>query len=68
MTDTLAAALPREMIRVAELMAEYHALGPPGAIASATMRAALDRACNALGDGDVVEMYRVYQRLREFER
>jgi hypothetical protein len=65
--ETLADALPKEMARVRDvLMPQYIAIGPPGAIALAMMRADLDRAAKAMMSGDVVEMLRVYESLKAF--
>lgn len=65
--SSLAEELPKEMARVRdELMPQYIAIGPPGAIALAMMRADLDRAAKAMMSGDVVEMLRVYESLKGF--
>jgi gamma-glutamylcysteine synthetase len=68
--DTLGEALPREMARVRDqVMPHYLELrGVPGVnveFALAMMRADLDAAAKALAEGDVVEMLRVYQSLKE---
>lgn len=64
---TLAEALPMEMARVRdELMPQYLAIGPAGAIALAMMRADLDRAAKAMMAGDTVAMLRVYESLKGF--
>ena len=66
-TVTLADALPREMARVRDqLMPMYQAIGAPGAIALAMMRADLDRAAKAMMAGDTAEMLRVYHSLKGF--
>ena len=66
--DTLGTALPREMARIRDqLMPAYLAIGPAGQFALALMRADLDRAAKAMAEGDVVEMLRVYQSLKEFK-
>ena len=68
MTDTLGDALPREMARVRDqVMPSYIEIGPPGMFALAMMRADLDAAAKALAEGDVVEMIRVYQSLRDYK-
>lgn len=65
---TLAADLPMQMARVRdELMPVYQSIGPAGGFALAMMRAALDRAAKAMAEGDVVEMLRADQELREFK-
>ena len=63
----LGVALPQEMARVRdEVMPAYIEIGPSGAIALALMRSDLDRAAKALAEGDVVEMLRVYESLKEY--
>lgn len=63
--DTLGDALPREMTRVRDvIIPEYIEIGPPGALAVALMRNALDRAQKALAEGDVLAMIRVYEELK----
>lgn len=67
---TLAEALPREMTRVRdEVLPQFIALrGMPNVIVEPQimmMRADLDAAARALAEGDVVEMLRVYQSLKE---
>jgi hypothetical protein len=69
---SLAEALPREMARVRDVvMPQYQALqGMPGVnvdFALALMRADLDAATKAMMEGDVVEMLRIYQSLKETE-
>jgi hypothetical protein len=67
-TDSLGMALPREMARVRDkLMPAYIEIGPPGQFALAMMRADLDRAARAMAEGDVVEMIRVYQSLKDYK-
>lgn len=70
--NTLAEALPREMARVRDVvMPQYLALrGMPQVnveFALSMMRADLDAAAKAMMEGDVVEMLRVYQSLKETE-
>lgn len=63
---TLADALPAEIARVAELKGVYQSLpGGAGAFGAMMMAAALARAQKAIGDGDIVEMIRSYQELKE---
>lgn len=67
MTSTLGDALPREMTRVRdEVMPSYIAIGSPGAIALAMMRADLDAAQRAMVEGDVVAMMRCYESLKGY--
>ena len=64
--DTLGDALPREMARVRDdVLPEYVAIGQAGAFAAGWMRAALDAAAKAMAEGDVVEMLRQYQILKD---
>lgn len=64
---SLGEELPKEMKRVRdELLPIYDAI-PTGIFAATLMRAALDRATKALAEGDVVEMIRVYEELRDFK-
>lgn len=67
--DTLGDALPREMARVRdEVIPVYQdsLLNGVGAFAIAMMRNDLDRAAKAMAEGDVVEMLRVYQALKDY--
>ena len=65
--DTLGDALPREMARVRDkVMPAYLEIGPAGAFALAFMRTDLDSAAKALAEGDVVEMVRVYEALKDY--
>ena len=65
--DTLGDALPREMARVRDrVMPAYVEIGTAGMFALTMMRADLDRAAKAMAEGDVVEMIRVYQSLKEY--
>jgi len=65
--DTLGDALPREMARVRdEVMPSYLEIGPAGAFALTFMRGDLDRAAKALAEGDVAEMIRAYEALKEY--
>ena len=64
---TLGEDLPKEMARVRdEVLPAYVAVGPGGTFAVLGMRNDLDRAAKALAEGDVVEMLRVYQSLKEW--
>lgn len=64
--DTLGDALPREMARVRdELIPAYQSIGPAGAFGIAMLRASLDTATEALASGDVVQMLRAYQELKD---
>lgn len=63
---TLGDDLPRQMARVRdELIPAYLSIGPSGAFGLAMLRQELDRAAAAMASGDVVEMLRAYQALKE---
>lgn len=68
---TLAEALPEEIKRVEAIREEFKALrGMPNVIVEpqiAMMSASIDRAIRATAAGDVVEMWRAYQDLQEWE-
>ena len=59
----------KEMARVRdELLPLYDALPRNAGLFAATlMRQALDRAANALAEGDVVAIVRCYRELKDFE-
>ena len=66
MTDTLGDALPREIARVRdEVIPAYESIGAAGAFGLANVKRSLDRATAAQTSGDVVEMLRAYQELKE---
>lgn len=68
MTETLADALPKEMARVRDVvMPRYVEIGPAGSLALHFMRAALDRAAKAMATGDLAEMIRAYEDLKDYE-
>ena len=48
-------------------MPVYLDIGPAGEFALAMMRADLDAAAKALAEGDVVEMIRRYQSLKDYK-
>ena len=65
--DSLAVQLPKELSRVREIRDEYLSIGPPGMLAAEGMRHVIERAERAMAAGDIVEMLRVYQTLKEYE-
>lgn len=69
MTESLGTALPKEMARVRDhVLPHYDELpGGVGRFGAMMIRADLDRATKALAEGDVVEMLRVYETLKECE-
>lgn len=66
MADTLAAALPREMVRVTKIAGEYRKI-EMGFIAAALMEVAVEEAQKAIDAGDVVAMLRAYADLQGYE-
>jgi hypothetical protein len=64
-TDTVGAALPREMARVRdEVMPAYMEIGPAGAWALAHMRRDIDMAARAMAGGDLAGMIAALNELR----
>lgn len=64
--DILAAALPREMVRVARLTAQYRAV-PGGELAATMMDASIERAQAAIEAADLPAMIRAYAGLKGYE-
>lgn len=62
--QTLADALPKEIERCQQLLADYAAIGPAGAYASKMIRVHIAHAHEAMMEGDVVEMLRAYEALK----
>ena len=67
MTETLGEALPKEMARVRDQLLPLYDAIPAGIVAATMMRADLDRAAQAMIEGDTVEMISVYQSLKEWK-
>ena len=65
MMTTLGDDLPREIERVQELLVIYNNIGPAGAFGATMLRLALGRATRAMAEGDLPEMIRAYQDLKE---
>ena len=63
--DTLAAALPREMVRVAGLIPFYRQV-ENGGLAAALMQASIDRAQDAIEDWDAAAMATALADLRGY--
>lgn len=64
--ESLGTALPAEIARVRdEILPEYDAF-PSGRFAAAMMRKDLDDAAKAMAEGNVAEMARCYQSLKEY--
>ena len=68
MTTSLGEELPKEQVRVRELIAEYRdpILKGAGNIAAMMMEQALQRADKAIISGDVLAMIHSYEELRDF--
>jgi hypothetical protein len=62
--ETLGHALPKEIARVRELIEQYQSIGPSGQFGVVMMSHDVAEAENAILNGDVVAMLRVYQRLK----
>lgn len=68
MADTLGDALPKEMARIRDrVMPAYREIGPAGEFGLMFMRRDLDNAAKAMMEGDVVEMIRCLQELRDYK-
>jgi hypothetical protein len=65
-SDTLAAALPREMVRVTKIAGQYRQV-EMGFIAADLMEAAVERGQKAIESGELAEMIRAYHDLKGFE-
>ena len=72
LTKSLAEALPEEINRVRELQDEFKQLrGKPNVIVEPqimVMEHEIQAAMTAMAQGDVVEMLRWYETLKEYER
>ena len=64
-TETLADALPKEMARVREVLGHYREIGPAGTFAATFIERDLRAADEAVMAGDVVQMIRSLQTLKE---
>lgn len=65
--ETLADALPKEMVRVREILGYYKEIGPAGMFGAAFIEQDLRAADKAVMSGDVVEMLKAYKKLKEIE-
>lgn len=65
--SSVGSELPKEMARVRDdVLPEYDKI-PAGAFAAMMMRRALDRATQALAEGDVIQCIRSYEELKGFK-
>lgn len=62
---SLGEKLSKEISRVRDLLPLYDAI-PEGVFAATMMRHDLEAAVKALAEGDVVEMIRVYEKLKDY--
>ena len=63
-TDTLADALPAEMARVRQVLAQYREIGAAGALGAVFIESDLRAADTAVMSGDVVAMLRALKALQ----
>jgi uncharacterized protein YoaH (UPF0181 family) len=64
-TETLGDALPKEIERCQELLAQYVEIGPAGQFGAMMIRQDIAAAHKAMIDGDVLAMIRAYKALKE---
>jgi hypothetical protein len=62
---TLGDALPKEVQRCQDLLAQYVAIGPAGWFGASMIRRDIAAALKAMAEGDLVDMIRAYNALRE---
>lgn len=65
--STLGDVFAIEQKRCRDLLTIYQSIGAPGVFGAVVISDALARAENAMASGDVVEIVRSYQELRELE-
>lgn len=63
----LAEAFPLEQARVREVLGYYKDIGPAGFFGASMIEATLKQADQAAASGDVVEMLRTYNAMKEIE-
>ena len=63
--ETVGDAFPKEQARVRELLQQYIALGDVGKFGALMLNLALERADKAAISGDIVEILRSYQELKD---
>lgn len=59
--------MPRQQARCRELLRVYRGLGPAGSFGALMIEQALQRADRAVIGGDIVEILRSYQELKDLE-
>lgn len=67
MGKSLGDAFPEEQARLRRLLQQYREIGPVGIFGATMIEDCLRRADQAAISGDVVQMARLYQEMREFE-
>ena len=65
--ETLADAMPKEIARVREVLGYYKQIGPAGMFGAAFIEQDLRVADAAMISGDVVEMLRAFEMLKQIE-
>lgn len=66
-SKSLGEALPEEIERCQELLAQYAEIGPAGVFAANFIRNDLRAAIKATMEGDVVGMLRAYEALKGYK-
>lgn len=61
---TLGHALPREIERCQELLVQYAAIGPVGQFGAMMIKRDIAAAHKAMMEGDVIDMIRAYEALK----
>ena len=67
-TTNLGEALPREIARCQEILANAVSIGPAGTFLAMMLRRDLAAASKATIEGDLVEMIRVYKVLKGYKQ
>lgn len=63
--STLGDDLPKEIERCQELLLQYAEIGPAGAFGAAMIKRQIARAHQAMMEGDVLDILRAYDALKE---
>jgi len=64
---SLGEEIPKEQARVREALGHYKELGPTGAFGALMIEQVLQKADRAVMSGDVVEMLKAYEELKQCE-
>lgn len=65
--ESLGEALPKEQARVREVLGHYKELGAPGAFGAMMIEMSLANADRAIMSGNLPDMIRAYQDLKQIE-